>query len=121
MNPIINPLWFYIAGISESVSSTFYGVAVAFIICVVFEGLYLVIESPEKKTQENIMRTMKITVIHCVTLFVLSSLIPSKETCYQMIAAQACTPDNLSAAVEVGKSISDYIVESAMKIIEATK
>lgn len=122
MQPIISPFWFYIAGISQSVSKTFSGIAAVFAIFDFFLGLAWMI-GMDCNTDGNggkVLRLLKTVLIWCVILFVASSLLPSRETCYQMIAAQACTPDNLQSAIDAGKSIADYIVESAIKIIEST-
>lgn len=122
MQPIINPFWFYIAGVSEAVSSTFSGIAIAFIVADLLIGAVWLItaDSTSDAKGDKLLKTMKTLSIWCVMLFIVSSLLPSRETCYQMIAAQACTPDNLQSAIDAGKSIADYIVESAIKIIEST-
>lgn len=115
MEPIINPLFFYLIYLAGNLRNTveiliFGGLA---IICATI--LYGLMDSFTKYTN-TLIKTFIIVV--CVSI-VIVIFIPSQETCYQMFVASLATPDNLNWVVDTGKSIADYIVESAAEIVGA--
>lgn len=115
MEPIINPLFFYLIHLADNLRTTaeiliFSGLAIIFA-----TTLWGMMDGFTKCTH-TLIKTFIIVV--CVSI-VIVIFIPSQETCYQMFVASLATPDNLNWVVDTGKSIADYIVESAAEIVGA--
>ena len=115
MKPIINPLFFYLIHLADNLRNTaeiliFIGLAIIFA-----TTLWGMMDGFTKCTH-TLIKTFIIVV--CVSI-VIVIFIPSQETCYQMFVASLATPDNLNWVVDTGKSIADYIVESAAEIVGA--
>lgn len=116
MEPIINPLFFYLIHLADNLRTTA-GI-------LIFTGLAIIIFATAlwgmmdgfTKCTHTLIKTFIIVV--CVSI-VIVIFIPSQETCYQMFVASLATPDNLNLVVDTGKSIADYIVESAAEIVGA--
>ena len=116
MEPIINPLFFYLIHLADNLRTTA-GI-------LIFIGLAIIIFSTTLwgmmdgfiKCTHTLIKTFIIVI--CVSI-VIVIFIPSQETCYQMFVASLATPDNLNWVVDTGKSIADYIVESAAEIVGA--
>ena len=101
-NPIINPIWFYLADAIPSLG-LFLGV-LGGELCIV--GLTLLMTS--EITKEDINRCKKCFISGLIVLL-LSFMIPSKDTIYQMVAAKAITPNNI-------KIVSDYVNDTATNV-----
>lgn len=115
MEPIINPLFFYLIHLVDNLRTTA-GI-------LIFIGLAIILATTPwgmtdgfTKCTHTLIKTFIIVV--CVSI-VIVIFIPSQETCYQMFVASLATPDNLNWVVDTGKSIADYIVENAAEIVEA--
>lgn len=119
MEPVINPLFFYIVDVADALKALlgFGGGAVFIITLLVFvieattDGLDY-IETAEWKAYKTIFIVSGIAII-------LGILLPSEATCYKMIVASFLTPDNLNLLGEGVTNAVDYIVESVDKIITA--
>lgn len=101
-NPIINPIWFYLADAIPSL-----GVFLGLLgggLCIV--GLAFLINS--ETTEENINKWKKYLIPGLIVLL-LSFMTPSKDTIYQMIAAKAITPNNI-------KTVTDYVNDTATNV-----
>lgn len=101
-NPIINPIWFYLADAIPSL-----GVFLGFLgggLCIVGLAFLLTGEIME----ENINRWKKYLIPGLIVFF-LSFMAPSKNAIYQMIVAKAITPNNIKIA-------SDYINDTATNV-----
>lgn len=101
-NPIVNPIWFYLADIIPSL-----GVFLGLLgggLCIV--GLTFLMTS--EITKEDINRCKKCLVPGLIVLL-LSFMTPSKDTIYQMVAAKAITPNNI-------KIVSDYVSDTATNV-----
>lgn len=113
MEPIINPLFFYLIHLADNLRAT------AEIL--ILSGLAIILATTLcgmmdrfTKCAHTLIKTFIIVI--CVSI-VIVIFIPSQETCYQMFVASLATPDNLNWVVDTGKSIADYIVESAAEIV----
>ena len=116
MEPIINPLFFYLIHLADNLRTTagiliFIGLAI-----IIFSTALWGMMDGFTKCTHTLIKTFIIVV--CVSI-VIVIFIPSQETCYQMFVASLATPDNLNWVVDTGKSIADYIVESAAEIVGA--
>ena len=94
-NPIINPIWFYLADTIPNVRYVLIAVSLA-----------LFIISVGQIDSDKVFRKF----IICSFLFlIVGTLIPSQETLYKMVAAKAITPNNI-------KIVSDYVGDTATNV-----
>lgn len=101
--PIINPIFFYIADVSAGFRILFFIVgALAFVFLFIAWFIYSL---PKNK---NI-----IAILGSILIFI-GILIPSKNTCYKMAIAKYITPHNIDA-------ITEYIDDIATSLNEGTK
>lgn len=101
-NPIISPVWFYLADTIPSLGVFLRVLGVG--LCLVWLILFMTSET----TQEDINRCKKCLIPGLIVLL-LSFMTPSKDTIYQMIAAKAITPNNI-------KTVSGYINDTATNV-----
>lgn len=110
---IINPWWFYLIGVGESIQAFFMIIGVIGIVFIGILTLIYIIEVDE------VPKFCKLTMIFCSVMVLIGSLIPNKQTCYSMAIASIATIENLEYAAEAGKNVIDYITEKAIELIEA--
>lgn len=97
--PIISPVWFYLVDVVPRVGA-FLG----------FFGLGLGVTGLIILAQDNKhISTSKKFLISGIVVFVVGVLFPSKDACYQMIAAKAITPNNI-------KTVTDYVNDTATNV-----
>lgn len=120
MNPIINPLWFYLMGVGTS-AIYFFGTVGGLLIIL---GIIALVSGGMEYTDYNKEKGLKIlkwakkyTIIG-ILICLLAIFIPTKETCYQMIAATVATPNNIEIVGETATDIVDYIIESVDTLLE---
>ena len=120
MKPIINPLWFYLIGISENVACTFWIVGGLLITIGIIIGIVLLCEGwgMNEDMVKKILKVFKKAVIIGGLLVTVSNLTPSKDTCYKMMTAALVTPNNITAVGEAATDVVDYIVDSVDKLLE---
>ena len=120
MEPIINPLWFYLIDTLSGFGSTFCaigGIGVgALIIGAIGAVICFDLDSSLKDLWKN--KVTKMIAVFSIVLVVMGSCIPSESTAYKMLVASLVTPNNIATAGESATNIVDYIVESVDKIIE---
>lgn len=105
MTPIINPMLFYFIGVGTHIQTIL--IITAALFGLLFAGWALAE-----------MKIYKKFLIPCIICAVAAALIPSKETCYTMMAATIITPDNLTTVTDSGKDLVDYVVDSVDKILD---
>lgn len=115
MEPIINPLFFYLIHLADNLRDTA-GILIFIGLAIIFATALWGMMDGFTRCTYTLIKTFIIVV--CVSI-VIVIFIPSQETCYQMFVASLATPDNLNWVVDTGKSIADYIVESAAEIVGA--
>lgn len=108
MDPIINPWWFYLINLADKVANFSIAIesllitgSIIFVFCSLDEEI-----SPTKK------KAIKMYAAAFAVNTAILIIVPSKETCYQMLVASMATPDNVSA-------IADNSVEFIGKIAAA--
>ena len=111
MKPIINPLWFYLANIVENVGR------LLFIIAVFAGGIFVILLLCGNL--EDQMKNLKRLLITCIIASILTSLCPTKDTCYQMMTATMITPNNITAVGDAATDVIDYIIESVDTLLDA--
>lgn len=94
-NPIINPIWFYLADTIPNIRYVFIAV-----------GFCLFILSIGQIDNNKVFR--KIVVSGFLAL-VVGAIIPSQETLYKMVAAKMITPNNI-------QTVSDYVNDTATNV-----
>lgn len=114
---IINPFWFYLIGIANTLgvfltimagtSSIIYFI---FLICYFVSSVENDLNKENKNKMNNFLRKGSIM---CFILIIVTCLIPSEKTCYQMLTASLCTKENIEYLKETGKDLVDYIIETA--------
>ena len=97
--PIINPIWFYLVDVIPRVGAFlgFFGFGL---------GVYGVIIFVQN---DKCISVFKKFLISGIVVFVVGVLFPSKDACYQMIAAKMITPNNI-------KIVSDYVSDTATNV-----
>lgn len=112
---IINPLWFYLIGVSSNLQIVCTIIAVfAFIFVFIGVLMYPILEDIGTDFKGWGPKLM-ITGIVCTFISVLT---PSKEACYQMMVASFITKENIEITAEVGKEAIDYVVDSIDKLLD---
>lgn len=123
MNPIINPLWFYLIDTITSLKFVFLAMGIfIWVVLGVISISYLLWDLDDfidfwKDNRTKIIPTIVIATI----LTIVSCLIPGIETAYKMLVASFITPDNIAAVGETASSVVDYIIESVDKLIESNQ
>lgn len=113
MEPIISPFWFYLISVLSGLHSLiFILLAILIISLIIMVSIYI-----DDTVSEHI-KPIKLIIILVIVLSVIQAFIPSKETCYQMLATSLITPNNVEVVGDKTKDIVDYIVESVDKIME---
>ena len=98
-NPIISPVWFYLVDVVPRVGAFlgFFGLGLG------VTGLIILAQD------DKYISTFKKFLISGIVVFVVGVLFPSKDACYQMIAAKAITPNNI-------KTVTDYVNDTATNV-----
>ena len=98
---LINPMWFYLGDIFDSLK--FLG-KTGSLISLLVVVILKIIEHDIKKSQTKEIKTSFIMMIIFIVIFVLS---PSKKATTEMIIASQITEENAEAA----KEVVDYVIE----------
>ena len=113
MKPIISPWIFYFIGIANNCCLL---LAIVFSASLVITLVSLHMYICEEKI--HCLKFCKRGIIVMIITVLLNTLIPDKETAYQMVIAHYATSDNIEAIINGTKDIIDYITESANEIAE---
>lgn len=119
MEPIINPLWFYLI---DTVTSLKVFIMVTGIgIVIILAIISLCHAGLSQSNLENFWKhkATKISAIISPILIIIGCLIPCPETAYKMLIASLVTPDNIDAAGGAVQDIIDYIINSVDTLLES--
>ena len=94
-NPIVNPIWFYLADTIPNVR---------YVLIVVSVALFII--SVGQIDNNKVFRKF---IIGGFLSLIVGVLIPSQETLYKMVAAKMITPNNI-------KIVSDYVGDTATNV-----
>lgn len=115
MEPIINPLWFYLIDIVDGVKLTCeFMLTVSFIALALASFAFLFfwlednLEEKEKQAYFKYLKTTLKVIIPCIILTILT---PSSDTIYKMIIADNITPHNIEVVGDTIEGGIDYIFE----------
>lgn len=97
-SPIISPIYFYLIDVIPVLG----GFITIVGICLCIYGIILLFSNINKLV-------VKKWVISGIIVIVVGILFPSKDACYQMVAAKAITPNNI-------KIVTDYVNDTATNV-----
>lgn len=126
MKPVISPIWFYLVNLASKVGDFAMALIIGGIILAGILTLMIIIIETEgdfesEKERRRWYSCLKKIVITVIAVGVLYCVAPSETTCYEMMAAQVVTPDNISAVGKTSEDIINYIVESVKEITDSDK
>ena len=115
MEPIINPLYFYLCSIAGSLKSA--GETIATIIACLLFGLFifsplifLELDDFSNSVRKFLSKLIKISIPAMIISIFIYILTPSQEACYQMLIASAVTENNINYTQDKITDLVDYIV-----------
>lgn len=109
MNPIVNPIYFYLANAGDTIQ-ILAGIVMA-VTAIIMTGLFIDVWADlsdgtcDNQHKEKV-QALKMLAIILVVSTALKVFVPSSSTVYQMIAASVITPDNINMAQD---NIVDFI------------
>lgn len=126
MKPVISPIWFYLVNLFSKVGDFAMALIIGGIILAGILTLMIIIIETEgdfegEEERRRWYSCLKKIVITVIAAGVLYCVAPSETTCYEMMAAQVVTPDNISAVGKTSEDIINYIVESVKEITDSDK
>lgn len=108
MTYYINPLWFYLLGVSEGVKIASIILSVGLLFMCIFLGVICIDCQFDDK---NIVKCFKAFLTAFAVTLMLSILVPSEQTCKEMMIASVVTHENVDTAKQDVKEIVDYVFE----------
>lgn len=110
MKPIINPWLFYAVNFLVNLQDVCSIVLIACGVAIAFRAFNGLIDDDEEKLKDN-KKTNKRLLVVSLSMLIVITFIPAKETCYQMMIASQVTDNNIQKAEDVIKNSVDYIFE----------
>lgn len=118
MEPIVNPLYFYLIDVIHGFDILCIVSAIAFGIITFITGLYYITEIRDSdctdKEKRGMRKFVRVSMILTIVFTIFALLSPNKQTAYQMLIAKYTTENNL----EQIKNIALKIMEAAKGIIK---
>jgi len=123
MTYYINPIWFYLMSISTGMKMFLCALGVISLIIIVFAIPTWVIDGGVDITdlednEKKIFKLFKNIIIASIISLFICILIPSKETCIEMMIASQVTHENVTATKEEIYEIVDYITDKVKGVEE---
>lgn len=75
----------------------------------------------DQELSKKYKRAKNVTIAIAVLVLLTTFLIPSKQTCYQMLAAHYMTYENVDALGEQAKDVVDYIFDKVDEVSSGEK
>lgn len=115
MNPIVNPLWFYVINVLSTLNEVSHVLAfLSTASSLLFVGLYIAESHEDEENQINFKIYVKYSLICLVVSSILMILIPTKSVLYQMLVASYVTPDNIQI-------VQNNTVQFIQQVVDALK
>ena len=115
MEPIINPLWFYLIDIVDGVKSTCtFMLIVSFTVLAIISFVFLFSWSEdnlEEKEKQSYFRYLKLVLKVIIPCVIITIFTPCSDTIYKMIIADNVTPHNIEVVGDTIEGGIDYIFE----------
>lgn len=115
MEPIINPLWFYLIDVVDGVKVTSTFMLIVSIIALAIDSFISLfswsednLEEKEKQSYFRYLKLMLKVIIPCVIITIFT---PGSDTIYKMIVADNITPHNIEVVGDTIEGGIDYIFE----------
>lgn len=118
MEPIINPIWIYFINVSENLSLFFILAGILLLAGGVIVTFAILDDSSNAEEFKKRSKPSIRAAIFGLIFLILSIFIPSKDTCYQMIALNMVTPNNIEAMGESAEDFVDYVFDNIDKLLE---
>lgn len=128
MTHVINPMWFYLCSVSDTVKALSIAATVAIVIvCLVCFGLgvFGIVESldcgcseddDEYKAGVKLLNLARKCIIPLVIALVLSVFVPSEKTLYKMMVANVATYENIDLTAETIEDAFDHVIEKLVEL-----
>lgn len=115
MEPIINPLWFYLIDVVDGVKFTCaFMLIVSFIALAIISFVFLFLWSEdnlEEKEKQSYFRYLKLVLKVIIPFAIITIFTPCSDTIYKMIIADNVTPHNIEVVGDTIEGGIDYIFE----------
>ena len=116
MEPIINPLWFYLIDVLAFFGESACFISIAIILIMVIGGIVMIDRFSEIEDWFK-SKTFKKVMTLATIMLIIGMLIPAEETAYKMLIASLITPDNIAATGGAIQDIVDYIINSVNELL----
>ena len=116
---IINPWWFYLSDVVESVDFivTLFA-AFGVVGCMVFFScIACYAECEDEETLKKNWGILRKCVIMTMIFLLTAIIVPARETVYKMFAASLITHENIQIVGESATDVVDYIVEKIDEVV----
>lgn len=107
----IHPILFYLAEIGETIK----GLSLLFGLLALSGSFLYFIFKDDDEDDENLKKSKFFAVIGAV-LLAISTLIPAKATCIEMIIASKITNENITSSKEEIRKFIDYITDALEEV-----
>lgn len=112
MTHYINPIWFYLMNVSNDIKIFLCVSGIMSLICTVIALLLIDVEIMDSdNAKKKIFKVFKKIIIASIISLFIGTLIPSKETCIEMMIASQVTHENVTTTKEEIYEIVDYITD----------
>ena len=115
MEPIINPLWFYLIDVVDNLQIVVGIILILSCIALAIVSLIMFFEYSELYLEEQekqaYFKYLKITLKVIIPCIIITSFTPSSDTIYKMIIADNITPHNIEVVGDAVEGGIDYIFE----------
>lgn len=116
MTYYINPMWFYLMSVSTGLKIFLCALGIISLVITAFAIMIWVIEGGVDITnleeyEKNTFKLFKKIIIASIMSLFIGILVPSKETCVEMMIASQVTHENVTATKEEIYEIVDYITD----------
>ena len=112
MNYIVNPMWFYLISIFDSIDTLALFACILILIIWIFSPLCLsYLDELDIHIEKIIKPLFKKSVILFVASLIIAIMVPGRKDMEKMLIASYTTKDNISAATNYGKDLVDYIFD----------
>ena len=118
MEYFINPIWFYLIALSDSFKFLFLvvGIIGIVVIAIAYPAIGSDYDFPSEddcfgKEWKRISKILKKFGVISFIILILGCVLPSRQTCKEMLVASVVTRENVSTVKEETYELIDYIVD----------
>lgn len=116
MTYYINPIWFYLMNVSEGMKIFLCGLGFVSLVITAFAIMIWTIERDVditnlEENEKKIFKLFKNIIIASIISLFIGIIVPTKETCIEMMIAGQVTHENVTATKEEIYEIVDYITD----------